>query len=365
VNQVPVGEILDIILSADLATVLRPDCVFITTRGVGMQNFSLVIYPIADLLLSNDPKNNYDWQDLLDVLKRNVNYMADHSVASWTDEGGPAVVDFLGGALVVTQTPRGQERVMEFLAMLRKARAQDGSYAPVFMPGAAGAKHIRRRLAERVDVDFENTTLSAALGFLQEALKGVNLVVDPDLAAQGIDLTLRAITLKWKQTPINEVLTKVLGPDLGYRVYPQYVLVSTRDRLQQNLPTVMYPIRDLLVERRLPREGSELGEADRQRQTIGGSADSGDSGQFFVRDAPREIDLDVWWQELVDIIKRNFNNFDDRNVAAWTDEGGPAAIDYYYGGVLIVTQTPRAHERIAELLSLLREAMTCVERQLQ
>jgi hypothetical protein len=71
----------------------------------------------------------------------------------------------------------------------------------------------------------------------------------------------------------------------------------------------------------------------------------------------------IGWEELVDIIKRNVNNMADPKVAAWTDEGGPAAIDYY-GGVLIVTQTPKAHERIAELLALLREGLARVERQL-
>jgi hypothetical protein len=75
-------------------------------------------------------------------------------------------------------------------------------------------------------------------------------------------------------------------------------------------------------------------------------------------------EVEVGWQEVADIIKRMVSNMTDPKVAAWTDEGGPAAIDYY-DGVLVMTQTPEGHERIAELLALLREGLARVDRQLQ
>jgi hypothetical protein len=161
-------------------------------------------------------------------------------------------------------------------------------------------------------------------------------------------LTCRVATLKWEQAPIGEVLAKVLGPDLGYRIYPHYVLVSTRAKLYQDLPMVMYPIRDIV---KATAGDSPLG------KPFGGGGE-----EDVLAVGWREVE--VGWQEVADIIKRMVSNMTDPKVAAWTDEGGPAAIDYY-DGVLVMTQTPEGHERIAELLALLREGLARVDRQLQ
>jgi hypothetical protein len=57
--------------------------------------------------------------------------------------------------------------------------------------------------------------------------------------------------------------------------------------------------------------------------------------------------------ELIAIIQRTVSNQSDSGVAAWSDEGGPAAIEYV-APVLIITQTPAAHKRIEELLAQYR-----------
>jgi len=350
VTGVPADELLDLILSADLAYVVEADRVLVTTRDAALQKMPRVFYAVADLVHSGDPDSAIAWQELVDIIKRNVNNLADRNVATWTEEGGPAAIDYYDGVFVVTQTPRGQERVMEFLTMLRKAKAQAGSCEPVRMPETAGAKHIRRRLAERVDVDFENATLLGVLDFLRKTLKlkEVNLVVDPDLDAMGLDLTCRVVTLKWKQAPIGEVLATVLGPDLGYRIRPHYVFISTRDRIFKELEIVLYPIRDIV---KATAGDSPLG------KPFGGGV-----GEDVLAVGWPEVELGR--QGVADIIKRTVSSMTDPNVAAWTDEGGPAAMDYY-DGVLIVTQTPEGHERIAELLTLLREGLARVDRQLQ
>ena len=63
--------------------------------------------------------------------------------------------------------------------------------------------------------------------------------------------------------------------------------------------------------------------------------------------APAEI-------ELIAIIQRTVNNQSDSGVAAWSDAGGAAAIEYM-SPVLIITQTPAAHKRIEELLARYRQ----------
>jgi general secretion pathway protein D len=44
-------------------------------------------------------------------------------VAAWSDEGGPAAIDFLNGLLIVTQTRKGHERLSDLLEQLRRERA--------------------------------------------------------------------------------------------------------------------------------------------------------------------------------------------------------------------------------------------------
>jgi len=362
VTGVPADEVLDLVLWDDLGYVVEADRILVTTRD--MQEALPVFYPVADLVRSPDPNCVLAWQELEDILKRNVR-----------GDCEAAAIEYFNGVFLIVQTPRGHQRILDILTMFRKALAQKGTES-VSMPEPPGVKRIRRRMAERVDIDFENMSLLAILGFLQATLKDVNIVVDPGLAAVGLDLSCPVITLKRKQAPINEVLAKVLGQDLGYRIYPHYVLVTTQDRLQADLPMVMYPIRDIVkkAEDKFPAEQVSLVPMDRVSDVcdltlalFDGSgpdapAEAGLSGLFG---GGGEVDkFAVGWSEIADIIKRMVNYVADPHVAPWADEGGPAAIDYF-DGVLIITQTPEGHKRIAELLALLREAMARVERQLQ
>lgn len=67
-------------------------------------------------------------------------------------------------------------------------------------------------------------------------------------------------------------------------------------------------------------------------------------------DVPEALDFD----ELRQIITRMVNYMSDRGVAAWADEGGPAAIECM-PGVLIITQTAHVHQRLKHLLGTMRE----------
>jgi len=90
----------------------------------------------------------------------------------------------------------------------------------------------RRRLSEEIDVDFEKTSLDNVLKYISETKKGLNIVIDPDIAAGGVDLSTRVVDLKVKQVSVESVLGLILGADLGYKVEAGYILVTTRDRLK-------------------------------------------------------------------------------------------------------------------------------------
>jgi len=213
----------------------------------------------------------------------------------------------------------------------------------------------RARLSEEIDLDFEKTSLDNVLKFISDFKKGLNIVVDPDVVGkEGIDLSTRLVDLKVKQMSVESVLGLILGADLGYRVEAGYILVTTRDKLQQNLPVVTYPVHDLVAS--IP---DFAGQAPRisivdVTNAAASSSGGGGGGQFFGAGGTATQDQGaVGVDELKQIITRTVSYNSDPNVAAWSEEGGPAAIEYL-NGLLIVSQTRRGHAKLADLLEQLR-----------
>jgi len=211
----------------------------------------------------------------------------------------------------------------------------------------------RRRLQERIDLDFEKTSLDNVLNYISEVQRGLNIVIDPDIATAGIDLSTRVVDLQVKQVSVESVLHLILGTDLGYRVESGYILVTTSEKLQQNLPVVTYPVQDLVATipdfgNQAPRfEVGDVTQAAAQAASGGGGA----FGDLFGAGAATTEERSAGPQELRDLIQRTVNNQSDPNVAAWGDEGGPAAIEYM-NGLLIVTQTRIGHEKVSGLITL-------------
>ncbi len=316
VKGVSSEEVLNLILGEDLAYVVEPGYVLVTTRGRAYERLPLGAYRVDDLLSAPDVRDFPDRQELVDILKRNINTMADPNVAPWTDEGGNATVDFLGGLLVIRQTRAGHEQVAALLQALDRALAPGAVQA---WPTASKAlEETRARLAEPIDLDFEHTGLDNVLKYMSEVKRGLNIIPDPELADLGVDLSARVVDLKIKGVPIEEVLNPILAGDLAYVVRPGYVLITTREKKYAHLAAVVYPIQDLL----------------RPSSTTGRPADP---------------------TALIEALRKAVNQKNDPAVALWADEGGPAASDVKYGH-LIVTQTYEGHQKIRHFLEALRRA---------
>jgi len=217
-------------------------------------------------------------------------------------------------------------------------------------------EQTRARLAEKIDLDFEHTSLDNVLKYISEVKRDLNIVPDPDLATAMIDLTTRVVDLKVKGVSVEKVLDLILGADLGYKVEAGYILVTTRAKLKQNLPIVTYPVQDLVAS--IPDFSGmaprfDIGAVTGAAGGVGGGGGGGVSELFGTGGAATAETEQIGPDQLKDIIKRSVNNMADPKVEAWTDEGGPAAIEYM-NGMLIVTQTPEGHERVLFLLEKLR-----------
>jgi len=324
-RRIPASEVLDLAAGGDLVWEAQPGGV-----RIGLGNLSTVRYPVARLLAPRPGKGRQgpplqagEQTALADLVLRNVNQMAHPRIAAWLWEGGPASMRMAGADLLVRQTAEGQQAVARLLSVLSAGLGVAYEGPPPAPPreDRQAMADVRRLLQQPVDLDLEYTSLDNVLAYIAEVVPGLKFVVDPDVAAGGIDISTRIVHAKAKGVPAEAALEVCLHSDMAYLVRPGYVLVTTRDRLDRGLPVAVYPIRDLYA---------------RQARSWDAEHDA--------------------WQEVVALLQRTVNHPSDRQVAAWSDEGGPAVIEFYEG-VLVIAQTERGQERVREVLKQLRTAV--------
>jgi hypothetical protein len=206
--------------------------------------------------------------------------------------------------------------------------------------------------ARRPSLEFNSVNVLDALKTLAEAGR-FNVVFDPGLEAAGIDLANRLITLKvgggmTYETAIDLVLPK----ECGYRIEAGYVLITTLEQSWMPLATRTYSIKLALAE--VPDFGGHAPRFDvnqvlqRASQTGGGGA----GGLFAAPVAAPEKAGQATPDRIIEMVKKFVKNQNDRHIAPWADEGGPATVEYM-GGYLIVAQTERGHRALARLLAMI------------
>ena len=325
-RRIPASEALSLVLGDGYAWEALPGGVRICFQEDRRQ-LSIVRYPAGRLVAQPGPAGrSYDANEarsniteLTAIVMRTVNSYTSAHVAAWTDEGGPAEVQWAGRNMLVSQTREGHRRIAELLLGLSRGLGleYDGPM-PERRTEDPAVEEVRRLLAQRIDLDFEWASLKDALDHIRTSCPEVSFIVDPMQAGDGVRSKGRRLCAKAKGMPIDEVLSYCLKPSFGWAARPGYVFISDLDHLPRELSAALYPVRDVLV--------------------------------------LREKDGMAWSsQELIAAIQRNVSSCLDEETAKWSDEGGPASIEYYRG-MLIVTQTRRGHEEVDRLLRLLRSA---------
>jgi hypothetical protein len=317
-RRVSVESVLALILSPDLGFRIARGYVLIATKQELQQSLPLKVCPVADLVktaaLASGTRKDMAamWREFTEAVEHAVSNQSHYDVAAWDVEGGPAFCDALGGVLVVAQTEQGHERVLDLLDRIRRALASKPGEVSL-EPAAVTA--VRKRLAEKIDCDFENTTLDNVLQYISEVQRGLNIFIDPGIAASGIDLSTRVVNLKANQATVASVLDRIVREDLAYAVKEGYIIVTTRERQLGCLDLDVYPVQDVLP-----------------------AAQAGKPASWV----------------LADSLRAAVSNKADPKVAMWEEQGGRAVAELL-GGAVIVTQTPRGHEKVVEYLRKLRE----------
>jgi len=189
----------------------------------------------------------------------------------------------------------------------------------------------------RVTVNFENTTMEEAIGFLRD-FSGLNIVVDAEVYKTQSEDQLK-VTLKVKDLLLKSILKLMLNSRELTAMYKEGVLlVVPKGKIDKSVTLQLYDVRDLLVKiQDFPGPKVELVSPSK-----GGGGPL--TGATFSLEEPRSTITEEFVTEMV---KQNTGD------KSW-DENPNASITLT-NGVLVVSQSKRVHEEIKHFVNLLRQ----------
>jgi len=202
-------------------------------------------------------------------------------------------------------------------------------------------------------VQLPNVPFSDAIDFLRD-ITGANILVNwKALEADSIDKTTTQVSVTLHDVKFSKVLDIILqeagGGKLGYTIDEGVITISTSDELNKAVKTQVYDITDLLINPNFDPTIQNIGSGSAQVTGTGGG--SGSSQSLTTGTQAQTTNRE---QQLTDIKKKIENTVE---FSSWKDNdpNGYGQIDDF-NNQLIITQTSEVHEKIASLLSQLREA---------
>jgi hypothetical protein len=209
----------------------------------------------------------------------------------------------------------------------------------------------RRTLASsRPSFEFENMPIKDILAYMGEVGK-FSIVYDKALEEAGIDLSTRSVTIRLSRMTYETALNLILPKECGYRIEAGYILITTLEKSWLPLRIGTYSIQLTMAEipnfTTAPRFEVNAVLQQASQATSGGG---GGGGLFATTTTQPEETGRATPERIIEMIKKFVKNQNDRRIAPWDDEGGPATIQYL-GGRLIVSQTDHGHKAIAKFLA--------------
>jgi hypothetical protein len=256
-------------------------------------------------------------------------------------------------ALVLNSFPPAERPTLAVAEPARAGSAAKPEQDTSDAVDAAIAAALRQTIAE---VRLRDVPLEDALEWLGEFM-GVNLhVYWADLEQYGV-LRDDLITIDVKNLPVERVLRLALdsaSPDVavGYAIDEGVLVVATEARLEQNIETVVYDVRDLLEFAVRDWANSRAYMYDWVRSSTS-SILTEDRADAVAQRLMLQFDKGMLYvgpatQRLQSVVMAGVAP------ESWHGHGGPGTCEIF-NGMLIVRQTPQVHAEIEALLQDLRE----------
>lgn len=213
----------------------------------------------------------------------------------------------------------------------------------------------------QAEISFEERPFDQVVDFLTE-LNELNIAVDwEDLERAGIDRD-KPVSLRLKNISLRTVLTEILSQVGGdtpvtFAIGEGLLRVATKEKLDRDKYTLVYDIRDLIVN--IPRFADapllNAGNAGEGDWKVGGPGS--DRNSLFGSDATRSGSharaanpSQRIVSEIMDVMRQTIEP------DSWRESGGGDGALRELNGQLIVYNTSEAHQQTRALLDQLRDA---------
>jgi hypothetical protein len=205
----------------------------------------------------------------------------------------------------------------------------------------------------------KSMALEQIADFIQKTME-IDVLIDwRVLEAAGIEREnpLKAQTIL-QIVPLSEFLRDALpqfggGIGMGYRADDHRLTITTQEQIDGISVLRTYDVRDLILG--TIRARRSLRKLSGEPLPPYNHSSGGISYAYPSRPAPIE---ETVCAEISAFLTETAGQ------DSWTENGGKIGTIHYYAGRLIITQTPDNHERIRDLLNLLRQSMAAEDTQI-
>jgi type II secretory pathway component GspD/PulD (secretin) len=232
---------------------------------------------------------------------------------------------------------------------------------PLQFAETAEDRRVRTVLeTKRIPADFRDNSFGDVVNFIRTVS---NLDVDIDWQSlDSVGITQDAtVTLQLKNVTLRSVLDRVIDQvsasgsnRAGWEISDGVLRIASDEMLRRNVTTLVYDIRDLLLE--VP-DYNDAPEFDLQSVLQNSGSGGGGGSQSPFRDTgggnqnqnQNRRTLEERTDDLLQIVQENIDP------EGWIDGGGTTGRVNSLNGNLIITNTPKNHQAIESLLRKLRE----------
>lgn len=200
------------------------------------------------------------------------------------------------------------------------------------------ARGLLENVQWSISLQFQETPLSKALEYLCETAQAkpreLNVVVDrKGITEAGVDLN-DPVTLVAKDLSLKQALERVLPSGLGYVIQNDgTVLVSSRYRLNENLPTRYYLIGSMLRAVRHITSDSRIEASRIEGGGVGGLFTDGEA-----------FEPEMYGSELLRTLIERMVRGDE----PWESVGGRSTLEFH-NKAMIVSATEEMHQQVVAL----------------